>query len=249
MKNLSIKELVNRALNGRKLKNSEWDFISINWRDVSTEKFLNRFCPFLRWDIILNNIKTEEEYEKIYKIIFKSEEPDEEIREYDISHQGYPRKKWEVNFLPFSIDKDGNILTDKPRKKYIYYYARSIIRKLYCKKEIPNTILSKIINDDIVFENSDNDIIALSLAGTGKLKDVDTFFTFIEKCIESLAYIKSDLSIGNFIMHNHNKDVIEGYIKESINKICEPYAWLAIFGDEISKEIEILLRKRACELE
>lgn len=250
MKNeINVKELVEITTNAtRKLTYLDWDYISIKWRKTP-KKFLNRFCPFLRWDWILDDMKNEEDYEKIYEILFLIEEPDEKTREVDIYLHGYPRKKWEFSFLPYYIDSYGNVKQEKARPINIYYYARSIIRKWYCEKNLPDTILSKIINNDMIFDNNDSGLIAEAIAGSGKLKDFDTFFNFIEKCIKSLAYLRSDFSIGNFIIHSHDKNMIENFIKQSIDKITETGPWFTIFEDEVSEETYNLLLRRRSEIE
>lgn len=245
---INVKELVEIATKGtRKLKYLEWDYISIKYRYLPNN-FLNRFMPFLRWDWILDDMKNEEDYEKIYQTLFSNEEPDEKTREDDVYLHGYPRKKWEFDFLPFYMDKYGNLRQEKPRIINIYYYARRIIRKWYCEKNLPDSILSKVINNDITFDNTGSELIAEAIAGSGKLKDFDTFFNFMKKCIESLAYLRSDYSIGYIIVHYHNRTMIENFIKESIDKITETGPWFTIFEDEISEETYNLLLRRRLEL-
>ena len=61
----NLKELVNQAKNRtRKLSHEEWDLISENWRSLG-EGFLVRFLPYLRWDLIINDMKTEKRNEMI----------------------------------------------------------------------------------------------------------------------------------------------------------------------------------------
>ena len=56
-KNKNFQELVNSAKNrSHRLNWWEWDLISENWRSLG-EGFLVRFLPYLRWDLIIDDMK------------------------------------------------------------------------------------------------------------------------------------------------------------------------------------------------
>ena len=66
-----IKSAKNRS---HRLNWWEWDFISKNWRELG-ESFLVRFLPYLRWDLIIDDMKSEEDYSIVYGALFGLKNP------------------------------------------------------------------------------------------------------------------------------------------------------------------------------
>lgn len=146
MKNeLNLKKLVNSAKNrSHKLTYDEWDFVSENWRKLSPS-FLNRFLPYLRWDKILNDMNTEEDFSIIYGALFGLKNPTNKCILKDGWKQGYPRKDWSWYFsLRRTFRESG--WYEEPTPWDLYYDALGEVQTWYFERKVPVYYVNRVLD-------------------------------------------------------------------------------------------------------
>lgn len=138
----NLKELVNQAKNRtRKLSHKEWDLISENWRSLG-EGFLVRFLPYLRWDLIIDDMKSEEDYSIVYGALFGLKNPSKKC----ILKDGW---KQEFNFLWGNIfwlefdEREREV--EEAALVNLYYDALESVQLWYVKKKLPVHYVNRII--------------------------------------------------------------------------------------------------------
>ena len=139
----NLKELVNQAKNRtRKLSHEEWDLISENWRSLG-EGFLVRFLPYLRWDLIIDDMETEKDFNIVYGALFGLKNPSKKCILKDGWKQGYPRKDWSWDFIPWR-DPGETEWVEEPTPEDLYHDALEEVQLWYVKKELPVYIVDRI---------------------------------------------------------------------------------------------------------
>ena len=142
-RNYNLKELVNSAKNrSHRLNWWEWDLISENWRSLG-EGFLVRFLPYLRWDLIIDDMKTEEDYSIVYGALFGLKNPSKKCILKDGWKQGYPRKDWSWDFIPCRESNETEWV-EEPTPEDLYYDALEEVQLWYVEKKLPVYIVDRI---------------------------------------------------------------------------------------------------------
>ena len=142
-RNYNLKKLVNQVKNRtRKLSHEEWDLISENWRSLG-EGFLVRFLPYLRWDLIIDDMETEKDFNIVYGALFGLKNPSIKCILKDGWKQGYPRKDWSWDFIPWREPGETE-LVEEPTPEDLYLDALEEVQLWYVKKKLPVYIVNRI---------------------------------------------------------------------------------------------------------
>ena len=140
----NLKELVNQAKNRtRKLSHEEWDLISENWRSLG-EGFLVRFLPYLRWDLIIDDMKSEEDYSIVYGALFGLKNPSKKCIIKDGWKQDF-QWFWGSIFCWIEFDERGDREVVEAALVNLYYDALKLVQLWYVKKKLPVYIVNRII--------------------------------------------------------------------------------------------------------
>ena len=147
----NLKELVKSARNrSHRLNWWEWDLISENWRSLG-EGFLVRFLPYLRWDLIIDDMRTEEDFSIVYGALFGLKNPSKKCITKDGWKQGYPRKDWSWDFIPWREFGDEEWV-EEPTPVDLYHDALEEVQSWYVEKRLPvyyvNRIMSILTNEE-----------------------------------------------------------------------------------------------------
>lgn len=141
----NLKELVNQAKNRtRKLSHEEWDLISENWRSLG-EGFLVRFLPYLRWDLIIDDMKTEKDFSIVYGALFGLKNPSKKCIIKDGWKQGYPRTDWSWEYILWRESGEMERVEEAASLVNLYYDALEAVQLWYVKKKLPVHYVNRII--------------------------------------------------------------------------------------------------------
>ena len=139
----NLKELVKSARNrSHRLNWWEWDLISENWRSLG-EGFLVRFLPYLRWDLIIDDMRTEEDFSIVYGALFGLKNPSKKCITKDGWKQGYPRKDWSWDFIPWREFGDEEWV-EEPTPVDLYHDALEEVQLWYVEKRLPVHYVNRI---------------------------------------------------------------------------------------------------------
>lgn len=144
-KNKNLKELINQAKNRtRKLSHEEWDLISENWRSLG-EGFLVRFLPYLRWDLIIDDMKTEKDFSIVYGALFGLKNPSIKCIIKDGWKQEFPRRHWSWEYIFWLEFDEREWEVEEAALVHLYYDALETVQLWYVKKKLPVYIVNRII--------------------------------------------------------------------------------------------------------
>ena len=247
--NKNLKELVNQAKNRtRKLSHKEWDLISENWRTLS-EGFLVRFMPYLNWRRIIESMKSEEDFNMIYRVLFTFQMPSEKCIWKDARKQGL-RDHW-------MLDTDYWWNTDeKPTPVEVYWDAYEDNQSSYVayNDNIPCRYVNKIFKHTYRLHNgieisSFDKMMAKCIIGSGYLLNEEVFINIVEECYDRGFHKDYKFSVPWEMckvddIYDYNIDTMIGNV---VNKIGNPEKWIAVFDNYISPENMAILQKKSLD--